>query len=40
VAFLPRNSPPEIYFKLLNPGSIELNYEIKLDKPFWTEGIE
>ena len=40
VAFLPRNSPPEIYFKLLNPGSNELNYEIKLDKPFWTEGIE
>lgn len=40
VAFLPKNSPPEIYFKLLNPGSNELNYDIKLDKPFWTEGIE
>jgi hypothetical protein len=40
VALLPKNSPPEIYFKMLNPGSNELNYEIKLDKPFWTEGIE
>ena len=40
VAFLPRNSPPELYFKLLNPGSQELNYELKLDRPFWTEGTE
>jgi len=40
VAFLPRNSPPELYFRLLNPGSNELYYELKLDRPFWTEGTE
>jgi hypothetical protein len=40
VAFLPRNSPPELYFRLLNPDSNELYYELKLDKPFWTEGTE
>jgi hypothetical protein len=40
VVFLPKHSPPELYFKLVNPGSNELNYEIKLDKPFWTEGTE
>lgn len=40
VALLPGNSPPEVYFKLLNPGSQELNYELKLDKPFWIEGTE
>lgn len=40
IASLPGNSPPEVYFKLVNPGSQELNYELKLDKPFWTEGTE
>jgi hypothetical protein len=40
VVFLPRNSPPELYFTLLNPGSHEFNYELKLDRPFWTEGTE
>jgi hypothetical protein len=40
VAVLPKSSSPEIYFKLVNPGSNELNYEMKLDKPFWTEGTE
>jgi hypothetical protein len=40
IVILPKTSPPEIYFKLVNPGSNELNYEIKLDKPFWTEGTE
>jgi hypothetical protein len=40
VVFLPRNSPPELYFKILNPGSQELNYELKLDRLFWTEGTE
>ena len=40
VVFLPMNSSPELYFKLVNPDSNELNYDIKLDKPFWTEGTE
>lgn len=40
VVFLPRGSQPEIYFKLINPGSNELSYEIRLDKQFWTEGTE
>lgn len=40
IVFLPRNSVPEVYFKLINPGSQELNYELKLDKLFWTEGTE
>jgi hypothetical protein len=40
IVILPKTSPPEIYFKLVNPGSNELNYEIRLDKPFWTEGTE
>jgi hypothetical protein len=40
VAFFPKNSPPEMYFKLINPGSNELNYEIRLDKLFWMEGTE
>lgn len=40
VVFLPKNSSPELYFKLVNPDSNELNYDIKLDKPFWTEGTE
>jgi isopenicillin-N N-acyltransferase like protein len=40
VVFLPKNSSPELYFKLVNPGSNELNYDIKLDKPFWTEGTD
>jgi hypothetical protein len=40
VVFLPKNSSPELYFKLVNPDSNELNYAIKLDKPFWTEGTE
>lgn len=40
IVFLPKTSPPEIYFKLANPASNELNYEMRLDKPFWTEGTE
>jgi hypothetical protein len=40
VVFLPKNSSPELYFKLVNPDSNELEYNIKLDKPFWTEGTE
>jgi hypothetical protein len=40
IVFLPKNSSPELYFKLANPDSNELNYDIKLDKPFWTEGTE
>ena len=40
VAYLSKNSPPELYFKLLNPGANELNYEIKLDRIFWNEGTE
>lgn len=40
VTYLSQSSPPELYFKLSNPGANELNYEIKLDKIFWTEGTE
>lgn len=40
VVYLSKNSPPELYFKILNPGVNELNYEIKLDRAFWTEGTE
>ena len=40
VAFFPKHSQPEMYFKLINPGSNELNYEIRLDKLFWMEGTE
>jgi len=40
VLFLPRNLPPESYFRLVNPGSNELYYEMRLDKSFWTEGTE
>lgn len=40
VAYLSKTSPPELYFKLSNPGANELNYEIKLDRIFWTEGTE
>jgi hypothetical protein len=40
VVYLSKNSVPELYFRLLNPGNNELNYEIKTDNAFWTEGIE
>jgi hypothetical protein len=40
VAYLSKSSPPELYFKLLNPGANELIYEIKLDRIFWTEGTD
>lgn len=40
VVYLSENSPPELYFKLLNPSSNELGYEIKLDRLFWIEGTE
>lgn len=40
VAYLSKNSPPELYFKISNPGANELNYGIKLNRIFWTEGTE
>lgn len=40
VIYLSKNSPPELYFKILNPDANQLAYEIKLDRTFWVEGTE
>lgn len=40
VMLLPRNKAPELYFRLANPGNNELYYEMKLDRPFWTEATQ
>lgn len=37
---IPKTGSSEIYVKIANPGEPERFYNMKLDKPFWTNGLE
>lgn len=40
IIYMPKNSDPELYVKFANPDEPIRVYSMKLDVPFWTEGIE
>lgn len=40
IVSIPKIGSPEIYVKIANPGEPERFYNMKLDKPFWTNGLE
>lgn len=37
---IPKNGSPELYLKIANPKEPEKIYNMRLDKPFWTNGLE
>jgi len=39
IIFMPKNGAPELYIKFANPEEPVRVYNMKLDTPFWTEGI-
>ncbi len=40
IVWIPKTGSPEIYVKIANPGEPERFYNMKLDKPFWKNGLE
>ncbi|MCX5816411.1 MAG: carcinine hydrolase/isopenicillin-N N-acyltransferase family protein [Proteobacteria bacterium] len=40
IIYIPKNGDPELYVKFANPDEPIRAYNMKLDVPFWTEGIE
>jgi isopenicillin-N N-acyltransferase like protein len=40
IVYIPKNGDPELYVKFANPDEPTRSYNMKLDVPFWTEGIE
>lgn len=40
IIYIPKNGDPELYVKFANPDEPIRAYNMKLDVPFWTEGID
>ena len=39
ILFIPRSGAPELHAGIFGPDGAEREYDFKLDRPFWTEGL-